>query len=132
MSMMKMVVGISALKVMSGQVCQSATLASNFNSELGSVMKKLGENPTENQLLELVNKFDEDGNGTIEFSEFLIMMTTKVKMESICQIILISSVQAKEAEIEESENFIPCCFRSLRDRHGPTLKVLFDRLLLFL
>ena len=41
-------------------------------------MKKLGENPTENQLVELVNKFDEDGNGTIEFSEFLIMMTTKV------------------------------------------------------
>ena len=41
-------------------------------------MKKLGENPTENQLLELVNKFDEDGNGTIEFSEFLMMMTTKV------------------------------------------------------
>ena len=46
-------------------------------------MKKLGENPTENQLLELVNKFDEDGNGTIEFSEFLIMMTTKVKMNVI-------------------------------------------------
>ena len=92
-------------------------------------MKKLGENPTENQLLELVNKFDEDGNGTIEFSEFLIMMTTKVKMDSIWQIISILSIQAKEAEIEESENFIPCCFRSLRDRNGPTLKVLFSILL---
>ena len=57
-------------------------------------MKKLGENPTENQLLELVNKFDEDGNGTIEFSEFLIMMTTKVKMDSIWQIILILSIYA--------------------------------------
>ena len=40
-------------------------------------MKKLGENPTEEHLLRLVNKFDEDGNGTIEFSEFLVMMTTK-------------------------------------------------------
>ena len=88
MSMMKMVVGTSALKVRIGQVCLSATLASYFYSELGSVMKKLGENPTENQLLELVNKFDEDGNGTIEFSEFLIMMTTKVKIDSICEIIV--------------------------------------------
>ena len=41
-------------------------------------MKKLGENPTEDDLLTLVNKFDEDGNGTIEFSEFLVMMITKV------------------------------------------------------
>ena len=29
----------------------------------------------------------------------------------------------KEAEIEEAENFIPCCFRVMRDRHGNTLKV---------
>ena len=74
--MMKMAVGISALKVMSGLL---STFLNSFYSELGSVMKKLGENPTENQLLELVNKFDEDGNGTIEFSEFLIMMTTKAR-----------------------------------------------------
>ena len=46
--------------------------------ELCAVMKKLGDNPTENELLDLVNKFDEDGNGTIEFAEFLVMMTVKV------------------------------------------------------
>ena len=45
--------------------------------ELCAVMKKLGDNPTENELLDLVNKFDEDGNGTIEFAEFLVMMTVK-------------------------------------------------------
>ena len=44
-------------------------------------MKKLGDNPTEDDLLKLVNKFDEDGNGTIEFSEFLVMMTSKVAMK---------------------------------------------------
>ena len=54
-------------------------------------------------------KFDEDGNGTIEFAEFLVMMATK----------------AKEAEIEEAENFIPCCFRVMRDKKGKTLKVHF-------
>ena len=42
-------------------------------------MKKLGENPTEDQLQHMVNKFDEDGNGTIEFTEFLCMMATKVR-----------------------------------------------------
>ena len=42
-------------------------------------MKKLGENPTEVELLDMINKFDEDGNGTIEFEEFLCMMATKVK-----------------------------------------------------
>ena len=73
-----MAVEISALKVMSGLL---PTFVNSFYSELGSIMKKLGENPTENQLLELVNKFDEDGNGTIEFSEFLIMMTTKAREE---------------------------------------------------
>ena len=46
--------------------------------ELGGVMKKLGDNPTEEQMQTMVNKFDEDGNGTIEFEEFLCMMATKV------------------------------------------------------
>ena len=41
-------------------------------------MKKLGDNPTEEELQKMVNKFDEDGNGTIEFLEFLVMMATKV------------------------------------------------------
>ena len=45
-------------------------------------MKKLGDNPTENQLQSMVNKFDEDGNGTIEFEEFLCMMATKVRVTS--------------------------------------------------
>ena len=47
--------------------------------ELGTVMRTLGENPTEDELQDLINKFDEDGNGTIEFTEFLCMMATKVK-----------------------------------------------------
>ena len=35
-------------------------------------MKKLGENPTEDELQNMINKFDEDENGTIEFSFLLI------------------------------------------------------------
>ena len=47
-------------------------------SELGSVMKALGENPTGDELQDMINKFDDDGTGLIEFTEFLCLMATKV------------------------------------------------------
>ena len=31
----------------------------------------------------LINKFDEDGNGTIEFTEFLCMMASKMKEDEV-------------------------------------------------
>jgi Ca2+-binding EF-hand superfamily protein len=42
-------------------------------------MRTLGENPTEDELQNLINKYDEDGNGTMEFTEFLCMMAAKVR-----------------------------------------------------
>ena len=41
-------------------------------------MRTLGENPTEDELQDLINKFDDDGNNCIEFTEFLCMMAAKV------------------------------------------------------
>ena len=38
-------------------------------------MRSLGMNPTEAELQNVINNVDADGNGTIEFSEFLTMMT---------------------------------------------------------
>lgn len=67
--------------------------------ELGTVMRSLGENPTEDELQTLINKFDEDGNGEIEFTEFLVMMANKMK----------------EAEDSELNDFIPECFRAFID-----------------
>uniref|UniRef100_T1JKN4 EF-hand domain-containing protein n=1 Tax=Strigamia maritima TaxID=126957 RepID=T1JKN4_STRMM len=48
-------------------------------AELGVVMRSLGQRPTENELRDLVNEIDVEGNGTIEFNEFLQMMSKKMK-----------------------------------------------------
>ena len=40
-------------------------------------MRAMGQNPTEDELLNLVLEVDIDGNGTIEFEEFLNMMKQK-------------------------------------------------------
>ena len=37
--------------------------------ELGTVMRSLGQNPTEAELQDMVNEVDADGNGTIDFPE---------------------------------------------------------------
>lgn len=47
--------------------------------ELGVVMKSLGQNPTERELTDMINEVDADGNGKIDFPEFLTMMARKMK-----------------------------------------------------
>ena len=47
--------------------------------ELKLVMQKLGLNPTQDELTEIVRDIDKDGDGDIDFSEFLRLMSTKLK-----------------------------------------------------
>ncbi len=64
--------------------------------ELGTVMRSLGQNPSESELQDMINEVDADNNGTIDFPgmstrcrsaatalttgiEFLTMMARKVK-----------------------------------------------------
>ena len=52
-------------------------------------MRSLGQNPTEAELQEMINEVDADGNGTIDFPEFLNLMARKMK------VILFSNISAK-------------------------------------
>lgn len=47
--------------------------------ELGKVMRSLGENPTEDELADMINDVDANGNGTVDFPEFLTLMVNKMK-----------------------------------------------------
>ena len=42
-------------------------------------MRSLGQNPTEAELKDMINEVDADGNGTIDFPEFLTMMARKMR-----------------------------------------------------
>ena len=42
-------------------------------------MRSLGRNPTEAELQDMINEVDADGNGTIDFPEFLTMMARKMR-----------------------------------------------------
>ena len=46
--------------------------------ELGTVMRALGQNPTEAELQDMIKEVDKDNSGTIEFNEFLTLMQRKV------------------------------------------------------
>uniref|UniRef100_A0A7E4ZZQ1 Calmodulin-like protein n=1 Tax=Panagrellus redivivus TaxID=6233 RepID=A0A7E4ZZQ1_PANRE len=47
--------------------------------ELGVAMRSLGQNPTEQEILDMINEVDIDGNGQIEFPEFCVMMKRMMK-----------------------------------------------------
>ena len=42
-------------------------------------MRSLGQNPTEAELQDMINEVDTDGNGTIDFPEFLTLMARKMR-----------------------------------------------------
>jgi calmodulin len=46
--------------------------------ELGTVMRSLGQNPTEAELQDMINEVDQDGSSTIDFPEFLTLMSRKM------------------------------------------------------
>ena len=45
--------------------------------ELGTVMRNLGQNPSEEELKQMIREVDLNGNGTIDFKEFMCLMVKK-------------------------------------------------------
>ncbi|KAM3141861.1 hypothetical protein pb186bvf_005947 [Paramecium bursaria] len=48
-------------------------------SEIGNIMRQLGINPSQAELNEMINEVDVDGNGEVDFDEFCIMMTKRLR-----------------------------------------------------
>lgn len=46
--------------------------------ELITVLRALGNNPTQEEIEQMIEEVDEDGSGTIDFGEFLEMMAKKL------------------------------------------------------
>ncbi|XP_064626474.1 neo-calmodulin-like [Lineus longissimus] len=44
------------------------------SKELGEMMRCIGKNPTEREVKDLIREADADGNGTIDFNEFVAMV----------------------------------------------------------
>ena len=51
--------------------------------ELGVLMRTLGRNPTEDEILNIMNEIDVDHNGKLDFSEFTMMMKDKLTQEDL-------------------------------------------------
>ncbi|KAE9589718.1 putative EF-hand domain pair protein [Lupinus albus] len=62
-----------------------------FVEELATVIRSLDQNPTEEELQDMISEVDVDVNGTIEFDEFFNLMANKFK-----------HVDAEEEELNEA------------------------------
>ncbi|CAN8270448.1 unnamed protein product [Cochlearia groenlandica] len=51
--------------------------------ELANVIRSLDQNPTEQELQDMITEIDSDGNGTIEFSEFLNLMAYHIQESDV-------------------------------------------------
>ncbi|URD87530.1 hypothetical protein MUK42_26602 [Musa troglodytarum] len=71
-------------------------------------MRSLGQNPTEAELQDMINEVDADGNGTIDFPEFLNLMARKMKdtdseeeLKEACEMIREAGVDGGQINYEE-------------------------------
>ena len=69
---------VSANRELPNRPCSSGSGCIS-TKQLSSLMRCLGQTPTEAELQDMINEVDCDGNGTIDFPEFLEMQARKMK-----------------------------------------------------
>uniref|UniRef100_A0A7N8XQL0 Troponin C, slow skeletal and cardiac muscles n=1 Tax=Mastacembelus armatus TaxID=205130 RepID=A0A7N8XQL0_9TELE len=74
--------GVAEFKAAFDIFVQDAEDGCISTKELGKVMRMLGQNPTPEELQEMIDEVDEDGSGTVDFDEFLVMMVRCMKDDS--------------------------------------------------
>lgn len=90
------------------------------STELQNVLKKLGLNPTEEELQDIIQDIDKDNDGTIDYSEFLRLMANKLKdaqtEEELLEAFKVFDIQGKqrfgEGELKEICQRLKCDFTS--------------------
>jgi len=58
---------MNAMHVRHGLIASSRNAGQITTKELGTVMRSLGQNPSESELQDMINEVDADNNGTIDF-----------------------------------------------------------------
>ncbi|KAL7112974.1 hypothetical protein ACP275_04G034800 [Erythranthe tilingii] len=58
---------------------EAFSLIDKDSDELALAIQSLNEHPTSEEIQEMVNEADSDGDGTVDFQEFLIVMSSKIK-----------------------------------------------------
>ncbi|KAH9687930.1 calmodulin [Citrus sinensis] len=78
--------------------------------ELAVAIKSLDQNPTEEELRNMISEVDVNGNGTIEFGEFLNLMARKMKLRH-----MIDEVDANGNGTIEFEEFLDLMAKKMRE-----------------
>ncbi|XP_022849765.1 calmodulin-like protein 8 isoform X1 [Olea europaea var. sylvestris] len=85
--------------------------------ELATVIRSFDLNPTEKELEEIINEVDSDGNGTIEFAEFLNLMANQIKIKYVH--ICIKSKRAFFYQEDDAEEELKEAFKVFdKDQNG--------------
>lgn len=77
-------------------------------------MRSLGQNPTEAELQDMINEVDADGNGTIDFPEFLNLMQRKMQVSTF----LDSDIAKGTIRMLAMVSIYPCTCRTMTTRRN--------------
>ena len=100
-------------------------------SEIGDVLRALGQKPTAAELAQMIKEVDADGSGDVDFSEFLAMMLRKIdEADVVSELRNVFSVFDKDSsgtiDIEELRTALRAIGENLSDEDVQTCMELAD------